>query len=133
MFYHSLIGKEETPTEDLSPVLLWENPDVTATFAAQTVSLDLTKYAGVVIEYNRKTTNQKLQTRFYMKRTDVTNDGGFYACANQTDNISRKVVISDTGVQFMSCNDVGTGAVSNTNMIPTKIYGIKNYIVEPAQ
>lgn len=132
MFYHSLIGKGETPAEDLSPVLLWENSNVSAAFAAQKINLDLTEYAGVVIEYNRKTTNQKLQTRFYMKRTDVTNDGGFYACANQTDNVSRKVSLSDTGVQFYACNDVGTGQPSNTNMIPTKIYGIKNYIVEPA-
>ena len=131
MFYHALTGGNGVPA-DLEPVLLWENPDVTANFDAQTISLDLTKYAGVVIDFNRKTTTQKLQTRFYMKRDDVTNDGAFYACANQTDNVSRKVSLLDTGVQFYACNDVGTGAASNTNMIPTKIYGIKNYIVEPA-
>ena len=95
MFYHALTGGNGVPA-DLEPVLLWENPDVTAKFDAQTISLDLTKYAGVVIDFNRKTTTQKLQTRFYMKRDDVTNDGAFYACANQTDNVSRKVSLLDT-------------------------------------
>ena len=131
MFYHALTSGNGVPA-DLEPVLLWENPDVTASFDAQTISLDLTKYAGVVIDYNRKTTNTKLQTRFYMKRNDVTNDGAFYASSNQADNVLRKTSLSDTGVQFYSCNNAGTGEASNTNMIPTKIYGIKNYIVEPA-
>ena len=48
MFYHALPGNGgTTPTEDLEPVLLWTNPNPTAEFTAQTVSLDLTDYAGV--------------------------------------------------------------------------------------
>ena len=104
MFYHALTGKNGVPT-DLEPVLLWENSNPTAEFDAQTISLDLTEYAGVVIDFNRKTTEQTLQTRFYMKRNDVTNDSGFYASTNQADNDLRKVSLLDTGVQFYKCNN----------------------------
>ena len=63
MLYQGIIGGGSSPVEpvDLSPVLLWTNPSPTSEFAAQTVSLDLTEYNGVIVEFNKSTNNQKLE------------------------------------------------------------------------
>lgn len=129
MFYHSLIGKGETPTEDLSPVLLWENPNITGAFAAQTVNLDLTEYAGVIIEFNQGhiSDNMRLGSRSYFKKTDIFSNGiGVGWIGSSGTAYARNIVkVDNTGVQF------GDGSSTNYN-IPIAIYGVKNYIVEPA-
>ena len=64
MFYHALTGNGgTTPTEDLEPVLVWENSNPEAEFAAQTVSLDLTDHAGVLVEFNSANDQLILATR----------------------------------------------------------------------
>ena len=126
MFYNALTGKNEpTPVEDLEPVLLWTNSNPTVEFTAQTVSLDLTDYAGVIVEFNNSDVSQKLTSRVYAKKTD---DFSIFGCGYIADTgIARNILaVNDTGVQF--------GAV-NTNTavcIPSKIYGVKEYVVENA-
>ena len=127
MFYHALTGGN-TPTEDLSPVLLWENPNVASSFAAQKISLDLSKYAGVIIDFNQgnKSGNIRLGSRSYCKKTDIFSNGiGVGWVGNTGTAYARNIVkVDDTGVQFSQGSNVEYN-------IPIAIYGVKNYIVEP--
>ena len=132
MFYHALTGNGGTaPTEDLEPVLLWTNSNPTAGFTPQTVSLNLSDYAGVIIEFASTTTNTRLVSRIFIKKTDNTElYGGSYLNLSGTGyGICRKVSISDTGVVFD--NTIANGVVSNNSLIPNKIYGVKEYVIEP--
>ena len=121
MFYHALTGNGGT--EDLEPVLLWTNPSPTTEFAAQTVSLDLTDYAGVIIEFHQ-TDTQSFGTRTYIKKNDTVNGitGAGYVDGSNTNGLARNVTVTDSGVVF------GTG---NIDCVPNKIYGVKEYVVEP--
>ena len=125
MFYHALTRNGgATPTEDLEPVLLWENSNPTVAFSAQTVSLDLTDYSGVIVEFNKADTSQILTTRVYAKKTD---DFSIFGCGYIADiDIARNILeVNNTGVKFGAVN-TGTAVC-----IPSKIYGVKEYVVEP--
>lgn len=118
--------------------LLWTNPSPTSTFAAQTISLDLSKYTIFII---------------------ITKP---YAAANYTDNYQygasassviiknikasittpapvnrfREVVINDSSVQFSAAYSFSTytgtaAADGNDTVIPLYIYGIKMSYVVP--
>ena len=127
MFYHALTGKNEpTPTEE--PVLLWENSNPTATFAAKTVPLDLTDYAGVIIEFNQSNASTTLYSRTYVKRSDTFNIAGNYG-ADST--FARNVSINDNEVAISNAYPAGSNSTPNNNiLIPYRIYGVKYYIVE---
>ena len=135
MFYHALTGNGGT--EDLEPVLLWENSSPTTAFAAQTISLDLTDYAGVIIDFFKSATENNLNTRIYVKKTDTAQfGGGFRIDSNSTIGASgRNVTINDSGVEFTD-GAAGWSVTSvttlNTDMIPYRIYGVKAYVVSPA-
>ena len=132
MFYHALTGNGgTTPTEDLSPVLLWKNSNPTAEFAPQTISLNLTDYAGVIIEFRLKTDSTKINTRLYAKKNEdvdsIFGAGSYHTKGNS--NAARGVRVTDTGVTF----DEGYGnmTLNNKLCIPITIYGVKDYVVEP--
>lgn len=132
MFYHALTGNGgATPTEDLEPVLLWENSNPAAEFAAQTVSLDLTNYAGVLVEFNSANDQLILATRSYLSKSDAINKDHFGAghVGGSAGGIGRNYSINNSGVVF--ANAYYLNNVSNNAMIPTKIYGVKDYVVEP--
>ena len=129
MFYHALTGNGgATPTEDLEPVLLWTNPSPRSDFATQTVSLDLTDYTGVIVEFNANTdtSNYTTCTRVFCKKGDPNYFGGGAALAGST--LGRVLQIRDEGVFF------GEGFLAtskaNGNAVPIKIYGVKEYVVE---
>lgn len=124
MFYHALTSG------NLSPVLLWENSNPTAEFAAQTVSLDLTDYAGVIIEFKLKTNSTKINTRLYAKKNENV-DSIFGAGSYNTkgdSNAARGLTVTDTGVTFA---EGYSNMTENNNLcIPITIYGVKEYVVE---
>ena len=126
MLYQGIIGGGSSPVEpvDLSPVLLWTNPSPGSEFEAQTVSLDLTEYSGVIIEFNQTDTRQRLTTRVYAKKTD---DLSIFGCGFIADTaIARNILaVNNNGIQFGAVN-TGTEVC-----IPSKIYGVKEYVVEP--
>ena len=130
MLYQGIIGGGSSPVEpeNFSPVLLWTNSNVGASFAAQAVSLDLTEYAGVIVEFNRTSSSdaQTFANRSFIKKGETGLGGGNTVAVTPA---SRNVSCSNTGVTF-------EGGYSGTNpndnaVIPTKIYGVKEYIVEP--
>ena len=132
MFYHSLTGNGgTTPTEDLEPVLLWTNPSPTSDFTAQTVSLDLSDYAGVIVEFIKSTTSNKINTRLYAKKNEdvdgIFGAGSYYVKGDS--NTARGISVTDTGVTF--AEGYGNMSLNNKTSIPIRIYGVKNYVVEP--
>ena len=127
MLYQGIIGGGSSPVEpiDLSPVLLWTNPSPASAFEAQTISLDLTEYAGVIVEFYHGDAQQYVSSRVYVKKTDNFSNkfgGGFVVDAAYAKNI---LALNDTGIQF------DNGSPNNTACIPYKIYGVKEYVVEP--
>ena len=133
MFYHALTGNGGT--EDLEPVLLWENSSPTTAFAAQTISLDLTDYTGVIIEFNESDVMQNLAGRLYCKKTDNYSrfvGVGYVAPAQSQVSTSARCVIKvdNNGVEFgnSATNNLGN---NQAILIPIRIYGVKAYIVEP--
>ena len=133
MFYHALTGNGgATPVENLEPVLLWTNSNPTASFAAQTVSLDLSDYAGVLVEYERSIALNNVISRAYVKKEDYdivgfgAGNGGGYGSAVSA--AGRNVKVNDNGVIFGSGYST---AEDNSAFIPVKIYGVKDYVIEP--
>ena len=127
MLYQGIIGGGSSPVEpeDLSPVLLWTNPSPTSEFAAQTISLNLTEYVGVIVEFYHGDTHQYVSSRVYVKKTDNFSNkfgGGFVVDAAYAKNI---LALNNEGIQF------DNGSPNNTSCIPYKIYGVKEYVVEP--
>lgn len=134
MFYHALTGNGGT--EDLSPVLLWENSNPTAAFAAQTISLDLTDYVGVIIEFNDSDIHPTIAGRLYYKKTDNYDKYtgiGFTATADSPlATYARNIInVDNNGIEFGASYTNGA-ANTQTTHIPIRIYGVKKYIVEPA-
>lgn len=127
-YFHAIYGQGEAPApepQDLSPVLLWTNPSPTSAFTAQTVNLDLTVYTGVIVEFYHGDAQQYVSSRVYVKKTDDFSKkfgGGFVVDAAYAKNI---LALNDEGIQF------DNGSPNNTACIPYKIYGVKEYVVEP--
>ena len=117
--------------------LLWTNPDITAAFAPQIVSLDITKYDYFIIEafyhyYSDRDMSKYIgytwvptdnMTKFYQLSISVeVSDGG-------GGHPYRRCQIVDSGIQFYS----GHSSESSTNNlyhVPTKIYGVNVKVSE---
>mgnify|MGYP006994482363 CR=1 FL=1 len=102
--------------------LLWTNPSIHTDFAPQTVTLDLTSYDGVIIEFNTDGTAGALGTRVKSSKTSI---GAGFTSVNKEGSFSRNYVVSNSGVVF----DTGysNSNVSPGHCIPVKIYGYKQY------
>ena len=130
MLYQGIIGGGSSPVEpvDLSPVLLWTNPSPTTEFAGQTVSLDLTEYAGVIVEFITSAGTNVLGSRLYCKKTD--NYGNLGAGFVSDNGCARNVLsVNNTGIEFG--NALIATSQTNNLVVPIKIYGVKEYVVEP--
>ena len=100
-------------------VLLWENPEPTSNFAAQTIPLDLSKYPAALI-VARIATNSDATGSFFGfigEEPTITIKG-----ATSNTIYGRRTVISETGVEFLQGYAGGTAGAGNA--IPIKIYGV---------
>lgn len=128
-------GSGGAVVEELAPVLLWENPDPTSVFENQKIELNLTDYAGVIIEYYLDTNNQIIANRLYVKKDDTftTNDNrnNFGAGYEGSSIVTRALnSVTDSYVWFRN-GLLGDGTQTiNNGVIPYRIYGVKEYIVE---
>ena len=130
MLYQGIIGGGSSPVEpvDLSPVLLWTNPSPTSEFASQTISLDLTEYVGVIVEFITTAGTNALGSRLYCKKTD--NYGNLGAGFTSDNGHARNVLsVNNTGIEFG--NALVATSQTNNSVVPIKIYGVKEYVVEP--
>ena len=107
--------------EKLRMDLLWKNASPTSSFAAQTVSLDLSEYDMCIVCF-KDSTNVTLLVPKGM-------GGKAYLPAQDTSyQWARDVSISNTDVTFgdgKRFNSIQEQWTYNSNMIPTQIYGIK--------
>lgn len=119
----------EDGTDNLFPTsrleLLWTNSSPTSSFAAQTISLDLSDYAYVVIKMGVDTANLDHVCNFI-----ALIDGGATRCEFSSRVIMfRDATVTTSGVSFGVNATVssynGTVNNTNTNSIPLYIYGVK--------
>lgn len=105
--------------------LLWTNPNPTASFAAQTISLDLSKYRFIEVEaqyvpITRARVGGAMSALQFFSGSSDTRYG--------TVSNARRFQAFSSYVSFADNSQVYTGSaitVVNTNTIPLKIYGIK--------
>ena len=116
-----LDGESDWKYETTHTVKLWENDDPAATFASQTVSLDLSNYDGISILYrNQADGAYHLNTGHIPKDTQ-----GVLWYGYQSGNHVHRGFIADTdSVTFNDCQYSG-GSNDNKFCIPLIIYGIK--------
>ena len=127
-------GADGTISADLM-TLLWTNPSPSAAFDAQTIQLDLSDYDFVQIFYRFRTTSDGSYTAHLVQKNGNTATNSFASndssAAAGTYCWSRNATATDEGIVFSGCYHGYTGravTVSNNNIIPTKIYGIKKTI-----
>lgn len=116
---------------NLGAKLLWTNPSPTSAFAGQKIQIDLSKYDGVIVEFNVAKSVSQLLTRAYIRKDDTsvyTGGGGYYSPSETANAASRarSISVSDDGVTI---GKGYTNATDNGSCIPTKIYGI-NIVLE---
>lgn len=106
------------------PTLLWTNPSqgAGATFVAQKVSLDLSKYTGVIIGGKWTDRNGYLSEQIYVPK----GTSNFFAPITiyASYGYGRNVTVDATGVTF-STGATQSGEATGYNVcIPTTIYGV---------
>jgi hypothetical protein len=103
--------------------LLWENASPAASFAAQTVSVDLSGFDACLIAFHNFATSSDWYG--VVAQECVIGEKNILQFVSPTNNRigCRAATVSTTGVQFSACtyND----AANNAYCIPYKIYGIK--------
>lgn len=100
---------------------LWYNASPTSGFAAQTISLDLSKYQAVYVQSVRSNTDLKLSGSAF-----ITTDGGTAYLMGTTDQYAvtrREVSVTTTGVTFSGFYSANTSN-GNSNEIPVVIFGV---------
>ena len=133
----SVNGKTGTVVLDLDDIgfmtLLWTNASPSSSFAAQTVSLDLSGYDAVFVISNLMTTGENNTGVFVRKglatETNIVMYGAIVAASAMTVQ-RRGVTATDTGVVFSdaklkAATSNSAGSTENSRCIPLYIYGIK--------
>ena len=116
-----LDGESDWKYETTHTVKLWENDDPAATFAAQTVSLDLSNYDGISILYRNQTDGAyHLNTGHIPKGTQ----GVLWYGYQSGNHVHRGFTANASGVTFNACQYSG-GSNDNKFCIPLIIYGVK--------
>ena len=105
--------------------LLWTNPNPTSAFAAQTISLDLSKYDAIEVVADGWAGNKCYGSQVIYKNQLFAMSGGrkYFFCW-------RECSFNDTGITFslaryINAYNVWKVSESTTDCIPIKIYGIK--------
>lgn len=123
--FHAIYSKGGISPEPIHgevQTLLWQNPSIHTNFTPQKVTLDLTSYDGVIIEFNADGSGGALGTRI---KSDKTSIGAGFTSVNKDGSFSRNCIISNSGVEFD--NGYLNSATSPGHCIPIKIYGYKQY------
>lgn len=102
--------------------LLWTNTSPATAFGAQTIALDLTMYdmAMILYKYSSTTSGQQFQLEHIVSK----NDGEVIMLygTGQGAGVFRTASVTGSGVAFSA---VYNSTLSNAEIIPYKIYGIK--------
>ena len=101
--------------------LLWTNPNPDSSFAAQTVSIDLSSYDAILVQM-RNVYNGGIRGMGIVLKESINHSVGVFG-TSETKTFRRSVNASDTGVTFGAGYN-GENSSSNA-AIPLLIYGIK--------
>lgn len=102
---------------------LWTNANLSNSFNAQTISLDLSGYDGVeILFYADETTNVFQSTGFIPMRL---RSALWYTTAISGHRLHREFVATDDGVVFVTATNYSGNAAVDKICIPYIIYGIK--------
>lgn len=105
-------------------VLLWTNASPTTDFGAQTISIDLSDYAAILVETNEHTSNTNRTSNLMLVNGDT-----YYMHTDSSTFQFRLATVNTTGITFGQGNIVSTygaaGTVQNSRVIPEYIYGLK--------
>lgn len=108
---------------------LWENASPSSQFAPQTISLDLSGYNLIVIEYKR---GYNLERTLFCIHNAIGNGVATDPQTNTDSQLlltSRLLTASTTGITFNAANRQYAGETKRTDnngyLIPVRIYGIK--------
>ena len=112
-----------TGTIQKNMVLLWENPNPSASFGAQTVSLTLSGYSFVLIEYRDYTASDAASAL----HTILCGVGGKYQMLSgysKNNRIGNRTAnVTASGITFSEAQY--NNETTNTYNVPLRIYGIK--------
>lgn len=117
------------PVENSTKVdKLWENPNPTASFASQKVSLDLSVYDAVIVTCVYSTSNQgysKSEIVFPEKSVSVQ----IFSFYDRLPGAVRQVIMDSDGVTFSDSYwykwDNGNYIMENGTNLPVSIYGVQ--------
>ena len=111
------------------PKLLWTNPSPTAAFGAQTVSIDLTAYKGVIIKFRK---NDTVSYYIYVPKTTITSNNspavvepGSNYWRPSSASVRIVTAISNSGITFARGRWGDDSGYNDNLLIPQKIYGVK--------
>lgn len=102
---------------------LWYNASPTSNFAAQTISLDLSKYQAVYISSVRSTDDQSFSGSAFLP---IDTKAYLMGTTDQFAVTRRQVTVTKTGVTFSGYSS-SNNSNGNTNEIPIVIFGINGY------
>ena len=106
----------------MSMELLWENASPASEFATQFISIDLSKYIEVVIEFQYMTTLNSRYTLQYF----VGHPAYMYMLGTTGGAAVRYSYVKTNGIDFGTSNF--NGQQDDSLMIPTKVFGIKGEV-----
>ena len=116
----------------MSKMLLWENASPDSTFPEQEISVDLSDYDEIEVEFRHNSTS----TQYFKERIKKGKMCRLVSFANTTNEgaymrfLARDVTVNETSVAFTGAtykqvNNTAAAAASNISNIPIAIYGIK--------
>lgn len=141
--HHNAVGRERfgrfmgseivasiaaTDTKYSAGTLLWTNSSPTSSFTAKTVSLDLSEYSAIEIEFKHASSSNSF---LYQKCKIPSDDMSlFYMTGKGTyfELESRAVTVTTSGVTFADgrrAQATWTASSDNIRCVPTRIFGIK--------
>lgn len=124
------IGIPSPEASGVQMKLLWENPNPTSAFAAQTISLDLSKYTCVLISYKAYKTYTAIQRSIGFKGeiVELATTETRKKMTQTNASFSRDAEITETGIIISKGYEheyTGNLRDNNDIIIPVEIYGIE--------
>lgn len=112
----------QTETRDI----LWYNPSPSSSFSYQTISLDLSEYQSIIVEYSPKANAGGDNYKYNSVPIDIGDVAliWFVAMVPDGDYGGRNVTVASDGVSFGNGYNHSSSS-SNDCCVPTRIYGIK--------
>lgn len=114
--------------------LLWENPNTTASFASQTITLNSADYDFLLVLSIQDTSHARsIASTISKKGQDIAVNTVYPRGSNTYVTVLNRIFtyVSDTSYSVTDCVSQNTGSASstsNSSLIPVAIYGIKSTI-----